>query len=126
MTITGVIAARRREQAALVELARRFAGGLGTALGVRAVVVVGSVARGDFHAGSDIDVLLVADGLPGHPLMRTDALGTVPPEIEVIPWTRDDWLRAARTGNPIWAESLSRGIWLVGSPDLLGGAGEAT
>ena len=123
MTVAGVITARRRQQAALVELARGFWTGLDAALAVRAVVVVGSVARGDFHAGSDIDVLLVADGLSPHPLLRTDALGAVPPEVEVIPWTRADWLRAARTGNPIWAESLSRGIWLVGSPELLDGTG---
>jgi hypothetical protein len=56
MTIADVVNARRREQAALVELARRFAGSLDVALWVRAVVVLGSVARGDFHAGSDIDV----------------------------------------------------------------------
>lgn len=114
MTIAGVVAARRREQAALVERARAFASGLDAALGARAVVVFGSVARGDFHVGSDIDVLVVAEGLPKHPLRRADALGPVPPGIEVVAWAPEDWERAARTGNPIWAECLSKGIWLLG------------
>ena len=116
MSAAEVIARRRRERASLIDLARSFANGLGQSLEVRAVVVVGSVARGDFHPGSDIDVLVVADGLPSHPLRRVGALGTIPPPVEVIAWTGEDWGRAAREGNPIWAEALSRGIWLIGSP----------
>ncbi|MGH9105495.1 MAG: nucleotidyltransferase domain-containing protein [Acidimicrobiales bacterium] len=119
MSVAGVIARRRRERASLVEVARGFAGALDAALGARAVVVFGSVARGDFHPGSDVDVLVVADGLPEHPLDRVQALGAVPPPVEVVSWTCQDWTRAEKTGNPIWAEALARGIWLVGSPGIL-------
>ena len=120
MSAAGVIARRRREQASLVAVARGFAEGLDSCLSVRAVVVVGSVARGDFNAASDIDVLVVADGLPEHPLKRPQALGEVPLGVEAVPWTSHDWARAERTGNPIWAEALSKGIWLVGSSEALG------
>jgi predicted nucleotidyltransferase len=51
-----------------VELAQGFASGLDASVGVRAAVVVGSVARGDFHAGSEVNVLLVADGLSQAPM----------------------------------------------------------
>jgi predicted nucleotidyltransferase len=119
MSAAEVIARRRREQASLVAVAREFAEGLDPRLAVRAVVVVGSVARGDFHAASDIDVLVVADGLPGHPLKRPQALGEIPIGVEAVPWTSQDWARAKRTGNPIWAEALSKGIWLLGSRQSL-------
>lgn len=124
MSAAGVIARRRREQASLVAVARKFAEGLDPCLSVRAVVLVGSVARGDFHAASDIDVLVVADGLPEHPLERPQALGEIPLGVEAVPWTGQDWARAKRAGNPIWAEALSKGIWLVGAREALQGASE--
>lgn len=39
---------------------------------VKLVGVVGSFARGDWHAGSDIDVLLVYEGASGPPWKRLD------------------------------------------------------
>jgi hypothetical protein len=55
--------------AVLRSLAERYAGHLRSALGDRLVSVVlfGSVARGDARASSDIDLLIVVEGLPkGH------------------------------------------------------------
>jgi predicted nucleotidyltransferase len=60
-----VLDRRRRERTEMITRARAFAQSLPPALDVRAVVVFGSVARGDFNQWSDIDVLVVADGLPG-------------------------------------------------------------
>ena len=50
---------RRTEQRALVERAERFAGALDANLRPSAVVVLGSVARGDFNLWSDTYVLVV-------------------------------------------------------------------
>ncbi len=118
MTIASAAARRRREHAALLEAARQFVGSLDPALAVRAAVVVGSVARGDFHSGSDIDVLVVADRLPRQPLERLVALDA-PLGIEVIAWSPQDWARATKTHNPLWAEALAQGVWLAGSPQVL-------
>ena len=72
-----VIARRRAGREALLAPVGRFADDLDPALGVRAVVVLGSVARGDSHAASDVDVLVVADHLPGAALARGAALGAL-------------------------------------------------
>ncbi|MGH8908620.1 MAG: nucleotidyltransferase family protein [Egibacteraceae bacterium] len=44
----------------------------------RAVVIFGSVARGDFNDTSDIDVLVVAERLPARATDRLAALGAYP------------------------------------------------
>ena len=59
-----VIAERRAEQQRLVELARDYVARLSARIPLTAAVVVGSVARGDFNVWSDVDVVIVAQGLP--------------------------------------------------------------
>jgi len=34
------------------------------------VALFGSYARGDYHPGSDLDLLVIAEGLPAHPVER--------------------------------------------------------
>lgn len=118
-TAAEVIRRRRDERDALLERARGFAEGLaGTdaaTVDVRAVVVFGSVARGDFHDASDVDVLVIADGLPARPVDRAAALGLPPSRVEVVAWTTDEWRIASRRGDPVALESARVGIWLQGS-----------
>lgn len=109
------LARRRRERAALLDDARTFASELDPGLGVHAVVVVGSVARGDFNLWSDIDVVIVADRLPARLLDRLAAVGQRP-RVQPIPWTPEEWARQRARGNPIVTESLEHGVWLI-SPD---------
>lgn len=113
-----VLARRRRERQDRIDRARRFAAALSTP-GLRAVVVLGSVARGDFNQWSDIDVLVVAEELSGPPHLRADALGPAPGGIQVIAWTPGEWAAARGRANPIVVESLDCGIWLFGGPDAL-------
>ncbi len=120
MTPREVIARRRAERAALIGVARRFADDLDPGLGVRAVVVFGSVARGDFNVWSDIDVLVVADHLPARALDRFAALGEPVPRLQAVPWTPAEWRRERRRSNPIAVEAVDDGVWLVGSVDGLG------
>lgn len=116
-TIRRVLDRRRTEQAALVARARRFAEGLDPALAVRAVVVFGSVARGDFHDSSDVDVLIVADGLPERVLERNAVVGLPPPRVEFVAWTPDEWRRERDRGNPIAVEASHHGLVLRGALD---------
>ncbi|MDP8968981.1 MAG: nucleotidyltransferase domain-containing protein [Actinomycetota bacterium] len=120
MNPSEVIARRRAQRAALIERAQRFAAQLDPSLGVRAVVVFGSVARGDFNYWSDVDVLVVADRLPERPLDRPLSLGDWPGGVQPVAWTSAEWHGQRQRANPIAVESVADGVWLVGSPDDLG------
>jgi uncharacterized protein len=114
-----VIARRRAERAARIATAKRFASQLETALGIWAVVVFGSVARGDFNQFSDIDVLVIAERLPERPLDRFAVLGEPPDVVQPVAWTPTEWQHERARSNPIAIEALRDGVWLVGSPDTL-------
>jgi uncharacterized protein len=115
MTPEEVIEGRRAERGRLLARARQYLDQIDSAVGVRAAVVVGSVARGDFNAWSDIDLIVVADGLPAHPLARLAALGPLPAALEVVAWTPAEW-RSRRHRDPLVSEAYQEGVWLVGGP----------
>lgn len=117
-TAQQVVARRREERAELLDRAALVAQGLDPRLGVRAVVVFGSVARGDFNVYSDIDVLVVAEHLPGDYRQRLDALGwPPPPRVEPVAWSPQEYRRQRSRRNPIAIEAERYGVWLVGSPE---------
>lgn len=118
-TVAEVRSRRRAQRRALLDEARAFTALLDPDLRVRAVCVFGSVARGDHHRYSDVDVLVVADGLPGDVLARGRALPRVPPRVAPLAWTVEDWTKALRRRNPIAVECVSAGVWLLGGPDDL-------
>lgn len=113
-----VVAGRRRARAELLARAAAFTDSLSDGLDVRAVVVFGSVARGDFNDLSDIDVLVVADRLPPSPVARLRAVGSPRGGVEAIAWTPAEWRERRRRGDPIVEEALVDGVWLVGGADL--------
>lgn len=108
---------RREERRSLVARAREFAAGLDPTLGIRAAVVIGSVARGDFNVWSDVDIVIVADAFASiaEPLRRLEALGPRPALVQPIAWSRADWDRALVRRNPMAVEAVGHGVWLVGS-----------
>jgi predicted nucleotidyltransferase len=113
------LAERRREQHELVELARAYVDALARRLPVRAAAVVGSVARGDFNVWSDVDVLVVADGLPARASDRSALLlADAPPRVQPAGFTREELARAARRGNPMVLEAVERGVPLRGEQEL--------
>lgn len=119
MGVEQVLARRRAERTALVNRAAEFAQGLPAALDVRAVIVFGSVARGDFNLWSDIDVLVVAATLPARALDRLDALGARPAKVQPVAWTPGEWAARSRAGDPISSEARGDGVWLLGSSEDL-------
>lgn len=114
-TAAEIVRRRRRQRRALLDIARTFAATIDRAIDLRAVVVFGSVARGDFNDDSDIDVLVIADTLPAAAPARLRALGLPPDRVEVVAWTPAEWRRELVRGNPIAVEAMSDGEWLVGS-----------
>ena len=114
-----VVERRRTERRELIGQARRFATDIAASVDVRAAVVIGSVARGDFNRWSDIDVLIIAEGLPARALDRLTLLSSRPPGVQPIAWTSAEWEREVARGNPMALEALEKGVWLAGSADEL-------
>lgn len=109
-----VRARRATEREALLELARRFAAALVLET-IRAVVVFGSVARGDFNLWSDVDVLVVADSLPAGRLARFDTLGVSVPRVQAVVWTPEEFQERLARDDPIAVEAIGCGVALRGS-----------
>lgn len=118
-----VLERRRAAQRALVGRAERFAGALGADLGVSAVVVFGSVARGDFNLWSDVDVLVVVAGAGDDVVDRVRSAGRDIGLIAPVVWTPAQFRAQLRRGDPIAVESVERGLWLVGAAASLVDAG---
>jgi HEPN domain-containing protein len=114
-----IITVRGAERERLLQCARAFAARLDAALRVRAVVVFGSVARGDFNQWSDVDVLVVAEDVPTRAPDRFAALGESPDPVAAVAWTPGEWRAARQRSNPIAVEALTHGVWLLGTPDML-------
>lgn len=117
--IDAVLERRREERRELLERARSFVARLDSSLGIRAAVVFGSVARGDFNRWSDVDLLLIGDGFRGDPRRRLDELGPRPPRVRPVAWMPEEWRSELDRGNPIALEARRDGVWLVGSPRSL-------
>jgi len=114
-----VVRLRRAERQALLDLARAYVDGLGPELDVRAAVVVGSVARGDFHSASDVDVVIVAEGLPPGEAERWQRVASRRGIVQPIAWTVEQWAQQRRRSNPLVVDALDHGVWLYGSPEAL-------
>jgi predicted nucleotidyltransferase len=117
--VAEIVEERRREQAELIELARSYVEQLAARLSVVAAAVVGSVARGDFNVWSDVDVVVVADGLPARaPDRGALLLADAPPRVQPVGFTRDEFAEAFRRGNPLAREALDVGVVLHGAEAL--------
>ena len=117
--MASIVAARAREREQLLELARLYVERLERRLPIRAAVVAGSVARGDFNVWSDVDVLVVSDDLPAGALPRSALLlEDVPARVQPVGYTRDELVAAKRRGNPLVLTALELGVPLRGR-DLL-------
>lgn len=110
------VARRRAERAAKIADVSAWAATLGERLpGLQGVVVVGSYARGDFNRWSDVDVLVVADGLPEQWLARCDAVAPKPPGVEAIVWTPGELAERRSRHDPIAVEAYQAGVPVLGA-----------
>lgn len=87
-----------------------------TATDAEAVIVFGSVARGEAHADSDIDLVVIApeawDGRADLQQQVHERLGN---DCDVLHLTRADFARAPEDREPVVAEILRDGLALVGT-----------
>jgi hypothetical protein len=110
---------RRRERERLLATARAYVERLSVRLPVVAAAVAGSVARGDFNVWSDVDVVVVAEGLPER---APDRIGLLlehaPGGIQPFGFTPQEFLAAWRAGNPLVRETVESGVVLAGEAFL--------
>lgn len=112
-----MVAGRREWRGRLLAEAARFVAHLDPSLDVRYATVFGSVARGDFHDESDVDLLIVAACLPS---AYPDRLATVGypdgSRVEPVVWTPAEHDAQRRRGDLVAVEADERGVWLLGGP----------
>jgi uncharacterized protein len=118
-TPSEVIARRRADREALLRSAREYVEGLAGDLDVLAAVVVGSVARGDFHDASDVDLIVVVGDLPDDAAARWSLVAPRHGVVQPIAWTAEEWHGQCQRRNPLAVDAVAHGVWLVGSPDVL-------
>lgn len=104
---------RKREREEAINRATRFVHKLRAVIGPLAGILYGSFARGDFHLGSDIDVLVISDSLPAFTLERMELLYRyVEGGIEPKGYTREEFQRMKKSGNPTVLGALKEGVVL--------------
>ena len=93
----------------------------------RAVILIGSLARGDYTAFSDADVLIISDRVPERPVDRIAEFldPTLPIDLEPRVYTSEEFLRMAREGRRVVREAVEYGILLAGDEEVLREAKEA-
>ena len=82
---------------------------------VLAVVLFGSLARGEATAMSDADVLILLGGssLPFHERLPQFLRSGVGISLDVFPYTLSEAAQALREGWGVVAVALREGVWLV-------------
>lgn len=111
-----IVERREAEQAAQITRAAMWALAVAGRLDVVAVVVFGSVARGDFNKWSDLDVLVVARGLPETARERIEVLMVdAPPGLQPIGWTPEELAERRQRRDPIATECDALGVVVFGA-----------
>jgi len=91
------------------------------AKGVKAVILIGSLARGDYTAFSDADILIIFDNTPRNPMNRIKEFidPTLPIEVEPRVYTTNEFLKMAKEKKRIVKEALKYGKLLAGDKEIL-------
>jgi len=111
-----IVRRREAQRSERISAATAWASTLPESLGVVAVVVFGSVARGDFNKWSDVDVLVVARSLAATTLERLEVLTAgAPPGLQPIGWTPEELADHRRRRDPIALECDAVGVVVRGA-----------
>jgi predicted nucleotidyltransferase len=109
-----VIERRRQQQRELLDIARRYVAELRQRIGPLSAWVYGSVARGDFNQGSDVDLLIVAPNLPDNPLARMEVLyAALEPPVEPKGYTPGEWQSMCSKGRLVTREVSKSSVVIV-------------
>ena len=91
------------------------------AKGAKTVVLIGSLARGDYTAFSDADILIIADNVPERPIDRLKEFidPTLPIDLDVRVYTSKEFMKMAERGMRIVKEVVNYGIVIAGDPTII-------
>ncbi len=112
--MNSVIELRKKERKNLLEKAENYLKMLRARIGPLSGIVFGSVSRGDFNDASDVDILVIAEGLPSHPLRRIDILlSPWVPGVDPKGYTPSEFEALKQKKNPFIQRILQEGIVLL-------------
>jgi predicted nucleotidyltransferase len=83
---------------------------------VKAIVLTGSLAKGNYVGSSDADILVIAEGLPHRMLERYELFAetSLPIEVEPRAYSIEEFLKMVHQGDHFALEALKVGIPLFG------------
>ncbi|WP_166350630.1 nucleotidyltransferase domain-containing protein [Phytoactinopolyspora limicola] len=83
---------------------------------VEAVILFGSLARGEAHSGSDVDLAVIApSGWDGRTELEDAVLSRIGNDCEILVFSRSEFTRLAAAREPVVDKILTDGVPLVGS-----------
>jgi len=91
------------------------------AKGAKAVVLIGSLARGDYTAFSDADVLVLVEKSSKRPVDRIEDFidPSLSLDLEPLVYAVDEFLEMARERRKVVLEAVKYGKLLAGDSDIL-------
>lgn len=91
------------------------------AKGVKAVILIGSLAKGDYTAFSDADILIIFDETPKNPIDRIKEFidPSLPIEVEPRVYTTNEVLKMAKEKRRIIKEAIRYGKLLAGDREII-------
>jgi len=105
---------RKEERENLLEKAEHYLKILRERTGPLSGIVFGSVSRGDFNYASDVDLLVIAEELPSHPLRRIEILlSPWVPGVDPKGYTPSEFKALKLKKNPFILSVLQEGIILL-------------
>ena len=102
---------RKKVETALQHYLKRIS----TQVKVHQAILFGSYARDNYSPGSDIDIAIIADGLPGDPgkrfaMLKDTVLGL---DLQPFAYTSEEWKKMLETDSSIAAEIVKHGKVLL-------------
>ena len=87
----------------------------------KTVILIGSLARGDYTAYSDADIIIISDNVPKRPIDRiTEYIDpTLPIDIQPIVYTTQEILKMAKQKRKIIKEIITHGKILAGNKQII-------
>jgi len=114
---------RARRAETIASALRRYVQWLCSLASIKVAMVIffGSYVKGTWRAGSDVDLIVVADGLPRDAVdcyvFLTDTPDTTI-DVEPHPYAPEDFLASLRSGNKMPFDALTEGQILYIDPDF--------
>ena len=89
--------------------------------GAKAVILIGSLARKDYTAFSDADIIVISDNVPSRPIDRIKEFidPTLSIDIEPRVYTSEEVLIMAKKKSSIIKEIVEHGILLSGDEKII-------